>query len=157
LVFIDYYNTVPFGQFNRNLSNKSENLVLADAWGNIIDQVHYYDSDSWPWEADGEGPYLQLIDLDLDNSLPENWTLGNDLTGVSENETAEGFRVFPNPTTGRVNIVGGAGEYRITDVMGQTLSIGLITTDHHQIDVSRLPSGMYFITVGEVTNKIMVR
>ena len=158
LVFIDYYNTVPFGQFNRNLSNKSENLVLADAWGNIIDQVHYYDSDPWPWEADGEGPYLQLIDLDLDNSLPENWTLGNDLTGVSENETAEGFRVFPNPATGVVSIVGVSnGEYRITNVMGQTLIKGVIHGDSQQIDVSGLPSGMYFITVGGNTQKLMIK
>lgn len=158
LVFIDYYNTVPFGQFNRNLSNKSENLVLADAWGNIIDQVHYYDSDPWPWEADGEGPYLQLIDLDLDNSLPENWTFGNDLTGVSENETAEGFRVFPNPATGVVSIVGVSnGEYRITNVMGQTLIKGVIHGDSQQIDVSGLPSGMYFITVGGNTQKLMIK
>lgn len=158
LVFIDYYNTVPFGQFNRNLSNKSENLVLADAWGNIIDQVHYYDSDPWPWEADGEGPYLQLIDLDLDNSLPENWTLGNDLTGVSENETAEGFRVFPNPATGVVTILGASdGDYRITNVMGQTLIKGVIHGDSQQIDVSGLPSGMYFITVGGNTQKLMIK
>lgn len=158
LVFIDYYGVTPFGQFNRNLSNKSENLVLADAWGNIIDQVHYYDSDPWPWEADGEGPYLQLIDLDLDNSLPENWALGNDLTGVSENETAEGFRVFPNPTTGVVNIVGAPdGEYRITNVMGQTLMTGVLKADSQQINISSLPSGMYFITLGGNTQKLMVK
>ena len=157
LAFMEYYNMEPFGQFNRNLSNKSENLVLADAWGNIIDQVHYYDSDPWPWEADGEGPYLQLIDLDLDNSLPENWTLGNDITAVPEALAEGGFCVFPNPTTGMVNIVGGEGEYCITNVMGQILSTGLITSDHQQVDVSGLSSGMYFIVVSNRTKKLMVR
>ena len=164
LAFVGYYNMVPFGQFNRNLSNKSENLVLADAWGNIIDQVHYYDSDPWPWEADGEGPYLQLIDLDLDNSLPENWTVGDDLTGVSENETAEGFRVFPNPTTGVVNIVGAPdGEYRITNIMGQTLMAGSLNAvetpyyDVSTINVSNLSPGIYFITIGDNTQKLLVR
>ena len=154
LAFIEYYNMVPFGQFDRNLSNKSENLVLADAWGNIIDQVHYYDSDPWPWEADGEGPYLQLIDLDLDNSLPESWTIGNDLTGIMENTANEGFGVFPNPTTGIVNIVGAPdGEYRITNIMGQTLMAGPL---NDRIDVSKLPSGIYFITIGDKTQKLII-
>ena len=163
LAFIGYYNMVPFGQFNRNLSNKSENLVLVDAWGNIIDQVHYYDSDPWPWQADGEGPYLQLIDLDFDNSLPESWTIGDDLTGVSENETAEGFKVFPNPTTGVVHVVGASGgEYRITNIMGQTLMVGPLNNvetpydDVSTINVSNLSAGVYFITIGDKTQKLII-
>ena len=157
LAFIDYYQMIPFGQYERKLSNKSENLVLADAWGNIIDEVHYYDSDPWPWEADGDGPYLELIDLNLDNSLPESWTVGYDITGVSENETAEGFRVFPSPTSGMVTIVGGVGEYRITNVIGQILMTGTILGEHQQLDLSRLPAGMYFVTVGEMTRKLLVK
>ena len=170
LAFIDYYNMVPFGQFNRNLSNKSENLVLADAWGNIIDQVHYYDSDPWPWEADGEGPYLQLIDLDLDNSLPENWTLGNDLTQVSEALAGEGFRVFPNPAHDLITVglshcgsPTGQTEYRITNIMGQTLMAGPINAvetpcyDVSTINVSNLSPGIYFITIGDHTQKLLVR
>lgn len=156
-VFVDYYGIVPFGQFERNLSNKSENLVLADAWGNVIDEVHYYDNDPWPWQADGEGPFLQLIDLDLDNSLPESWTLGDDITGVSELLADAGFRVFPNPTSRMVNIVGGLGEYRIVNVLGQTLMTGALHGDSQQVDVSRLPAGMYFITVGDITKKLVVR
>jgi hypothetical protein len=31
----------PFGQFTRNLSNKSQKIVLADAYGNTIDSVEY--------------------------------------------------------------------------------------------------------------------
>lgn len=156
-VFVDYYGMVPFGQFERNLSNKSENLVLADAWGNVIDQVHYYDSDPWPWQADGEGPFLQLLDLDLDNSLPESWTLGDDITGMSETLADGEFRVFPNPTSRMVNIVGGLGEYRIINVLGQTLMTGALHGDSQQVDVSRLPAGMYFITVGDITKKLVVR
>ena len=161
LAFIDYYGMTPFGQFHRNLSNKSENLVLVDAWGNVIDQVHYYDSDPWPWEADGEGPYLQLIDLDLDNSLPESWTTGNDLTGVSENETVDGFRVFPNPAREvlYVRFPHEASsmpdrEYRITNIMGQTLMAGPL---NDRIDVSKISSGIYFITIGDKTQKLVVK
>lgn len=154
LAFISYYDTVPFGQFNRNLSNKSENLVLADAWGNVIDEVCYYDSDPWPWEADGEGPYLELIDLDLDNSLPESWTIAYDLTGVVEAMFDGGFRVFPNPTQGLLTVIRvgaedatASYEYSIVNVMGQILMTGVIQGASQEIDICRLPSGLYFLNV----------
>ena len=168
LAFVDYYQMQPFGQYRRNLSNRSENLVLADAWGNVIDQVHYYDSDPWPWQADGEGPFLELIDLNLDNSLPESWTVGYDITGVSEVSASAGFHVYPNPTDGTITISLAPSiphssfripnsSFRITNVMGQTLLTGTIQGDSQQIDLSSLPSGLYFITVGESTCKLVVR
>ncbi len=169
--FVAYYNMVPFGQYQRKLSNKSENLVLVDAWGNVIDEVHYYDSDPWPWQADGEGAYLELIDLSLDNSLPESWTVGYDITGVSENETAEGFRVFPNPSHGTVTVSVASSiphssiphsafripNYSIANVMGQVLMTGTIHGESQQIDISSLPAGMYFLTVKNQTQKLMVK
>lgn len=164
VAFENCYGLQPFGQFSRNLSNKSENLVLADAWGNVIDQVWYQDDAPWPWQADGEGAYLELIDLGLDNSLPENWTVGWDITGISENETVEGFRVFPNPTSGIVHVVlpdplevqglVSPKEYRITNIMGLTLMAGPL---NDRIDLSKLPSGIYFITIGSKTQKLVLR
>ena len=160
LAFIDYYGMTPLGQYTRNLSNKSENLVLADAWGNVIDEVCYQDSDPWPWEADGEGAYLELIDLDLDNSLPESWTVGYDITAVPETEVSDGFRVFPNPTHGVITIETRhvtSLPYRISNMLGQTLMTGMIHGETQQVDVSGLPGGLYFITLGEVTKKVVVR
>ena len=159
--FVDCYGLLPFGQYTRNLSNKSEHLVLVDAWGNVIDEVCYQDSDPWPWEADGEGAYLQLIDLDLDNSLPESWTVGYDITAVPETEVSEGFRVFPNPTHGVITVetqgIASLPSYRISNMLGQTLMTGTIHGEHQQIDLSRLPAGIYFITIDETTRKLVVR
>jgi len=164
LAFIDYYNRVPFGQYQHKLSNKSENLVLVDAWGNVIDEVHYYDSDPWPWEADGEGAFLQLIDLDLDNSLPESWTVGYDITSAPEVVSEEGFRVFPNPAQDRITVwlppcdsPTVESEYRITNLLGQTLMTGTFSAEVLQLDVSHLSTGMYFITVGNQTQKLEVK
>lgn len=163
LSFVEYYNAVPFGQYTRKLSNKSENLVLTDAWGNVIDEVCYQDDDPWPWLADGEGPYLELIDLDLDNSLPESWTLGYDLTSVSENEVLEGFHVYPNPAHDKITITFNSlipknafqdsrFEIRICNTLGQTLILSTSST----VDISDLPSGLYFITLGGTTQKLLV-
>ena len=158
VAFKDYYNMEPFGQYTRNLSNKSERLVLVDAWGNVIDEVHYYDSDPWPWEADGDGPYLELIDLDLDNGRPWSWTLGYDLTEISERPSGAGFRVYPNPARGMITVdVDVQSSYRITNVLGQIMQSGHIQSDPQQIDVSAFPAGVYFITVGEATDKIPQR
>lgn len=157
VTFVEYYHRVPFAQYERKLSNKSENIVIADAWGNVIDEVCYQDDYPWPWEADGQGAYLQLIDLDLDNSLPESWVAQYSFEAVAEHSASEGFSMYPNPSDGMITIVGGCGEYRITNVMGQILRTGLINSDLQQIDISRLPAGMYFVTVGEVTRKLVVR
>jgi len=78
IVFGQIYGVKAFGQFSRNLSNHSENLVLADAFGNAIDSVRYSDINPWPKEADGNGSYLQLKALDLDNSLASSWTISSD-------------------------------------------------------------------------------
>lgn len=157
LAFIEHYNRFPFGQYERKLSNKSENIVIADAWGNVIDEVYYQDDYPWPWEADGQGAFLQLIDLDMDNSLPESWVAQFGFEDVTEHHASEGFSVYPNPTEGMITIVGGCGEYRIINVMGQILRTGLITSDLQQIDISRLPAGMYFVTIGKTTKKLVVK
>ena len=155
-VFAEYYGLVPFGQFNRNLSNKSEYLVLVDAWGNIIDEVRYFDDDLWPWEADGEGAFLQLIDLDLDNSLPESWTAGYSIVTVPENKSSEGFWLFPNPASNRITIVGAQGDYRIANVLGQTMMTGSLNKESQQVDISQLPAGIYFVTVGNSIKKLII-
>lgn len=161
LAFESYYNATPFGQFTRHLSNKSERLVLVDAWGNLIDEVCYADDDPWPWQADGEGPYLELIDLDLDNSLPESWTLGYDLTSVSDNHLTPSFRLYPNPAEGFLTVelfsetTLQQQEYHVSNILGQTLLSGVIHDP--RIDISGIPSGLYFITVGPTTQKFVVR
>ena len=152
LAFKDYYNTQPFGQYTRTLSNKSQRLVLADTWGNIIDEVHYTDSLPWPPEADGDGPYLELIDLDLDNSLPESWTLGYDLTSITASAESP-LTIYPNPTKGilfvktrHATTLQMENEYRITNLTGQTLLEDHLNDETRQIDLSHLPSGIYLLT-----------
>ena len=76
----------------------------------------------------------------------------------AEESAVEGFRIYPNPTHGIITLSGcPSTEYRITNLMGQTLMTGLITDGNQQIDVSGLPQGMYFITMGKETQKIIVQ
>jgi hypothetical protein len=41
--------------------------------------------------------------------------------------------------------------------MGQTVLSGLINAEKQQIDISRLPAGMYFINVGDGTRKFVAK
>ena len=149
LMFSEYYNTTPFGQYTRKLSNKSENLILADAWGNIIDQVHYSDSLPWPMEADGEGPYLQLKDLDADNSLAENWTTGDDLTGIKKFAENQNLALYPNPTSGKIHVALSENAIRcqIIDLLGNVLQEISLSSPDFELDLSGWPSGMYLVKV----------
>ena len=73
------------------------------------------------------------------------------------------FALYPNPTHGVLFVETvctpslPSQTYRITNMMGQTLMTGQISAETQQIDVSNLPQGMYFISVGEVTQKFVVR
>ena len=149
LMFTEYYNITPFGQYSRKLSNKSENLVLVDAWGNIIDQVHYSDSLPWPMEADGEGSYLQLKDLNLDNSLAENWTTGNDLTGVAQQEHAAVAHLYPNPTSEvvYVELLGIPICCQILNLTGNVVMETSVASSRFELDLRLLPAGMYIMKI----------
>ena len=78
---------------------------------------------------------------------------------VDETET-DGFKVYPNPTDGTITIetvhapsLQGQNEYCITNLLGQTLMSG--TLKDSSINVSSLPSGLYFLIVDGQTVKLM--
>ena len=149
LAFVQYYNHIPFGEYQRKLSNKSENIVIADAWGNIIDEVWYADSAPWPTEPDGDGAFLQLIDLELDNSLAESWTYSyqyDDVEEIAEKHVA----VYPNPSHGALHIVSDKEiiEVEVVDISGRT--VGSFNSDN--IDVSHLNNGIYLLRIKTLDN-----
>ena len=150
LTYIDFYHNIPFGQYERKLSNKDENIVISDAWGNVIDEVHYFDSEPWPTEPDGDGPYLQLIDLDADNNLPENWTAAiyyDNTDEIAEN----GFAVYPNPSYGKITVEGN-GNLIIHNIFGQIV----LTKEIVGKETINLDNGFYLITINGKTIKIII-
>lgn len=72
--------------------------------------------------------------------------------GVDENLT-EGFKVYPNPTTGMLRVdLTEPVPYRISNVLGQILMSGQVADE---IDVSGLPEGIYFIQVNGLVSKFL--
>ena len=69
--------------------------------------------------------------------------------GVEEIENENEFVIYPNPSHDVLYVLSDNinSEYRVTNLMGQTLMIGEITSENQMIDVSSLPKGIYFITL----------
>ena len=162
--FFQCFHKIAYGKFYRHLDNKSESLVLADAWGNIIDEVTYADTLPWPTSADGMGDFLILRDLNLDNSLGESWMAANEFVGVEDPQQPAALLIAPNPTTGLVRVMMEKPIQKIllSDISGRVLRT-LTAWDYEEaLDLSSFPAGVYFLRVTNidqetVTAKIIKR
>ena len=100
---------------------------------------------------DGE-QLLHFGDVDCDEVYVEHHD-------VAEN-TAREFSVYPNPANRIITIVGTDRvcppmEFTITNITGQIMMRGTISSDNQQVDVSNLENGMYFIKIGEKSMKFI--
>ncbi|MBK8370732.1 MAG: CotH kinase family protein [Saprospiraceae bacterium] len=96
------YFIKPFGVYERNLSNSSYHIMLRNAYGILIDDVKYNDVEPWPKQADGEGPYLVLKSLNLDNNNGENWMASDENLSSTAFYLDQKIVVSPNPFSDRV-------------------------------------------------------
>ena len=81
----------------------------------------------------------------------------------NDNPTKNLFSVYPNPANGTLfvetqNLASLPDQtYRITNMIGQTILSGHIASRTQQINIDSLPAGLYFISVGNATQKIVVQ
>jgi hypothetical protein len=143
------YGFAPFGQFTRHLSNSSENIVLADAFGNVIDHVLYSDKNPWP-DADGNGYHLRLKDINLDNDLASSWMASNDFitSAVITVEEAD-ISVYPNPVRDILRIKAGSEVMNVSvyDIHGRLVISTSYGNDACEINLKDLMKGTYIIRV----------
>ncbi len=146
-VFQSKYGFAPFGAFTRNLSNSDKDLILADAFGNVIDEVHYYDSAPWP-DADGNGNYLRLINDSYDNALASSWEAVSDTTLRVETEAMAVYAVTPNPAHDFVTVTTSLPlqELSLYDLSGRLIQTWKPTATEAVLNVSELSSGVYLLT-----------
>ena len=148
-VFRLKYGFPAYGRFTRQLSNKSEDLILIDAFGNVIDNVTYSDTIPWP-DADANGNYLALTGPGLDNSLPENWKASNEIIVSVGNIRAENkLIIFPNPVRDILKLQSGNTIKSISlyDFYGHMLLKVQVEQETCELNLSNLPGGIYFIKV----------
>jgi len=145
-------------------------VIHQDIYNYFIDNEHSDEYGEYCIIENDTLPYFQDITATISNSymfidgqnkkrfrvhIDDIWV--NDTTNVEEIEDENGFAVYPNPSHNVLFVLSDNinSEYRVTNLMGQTLMIGEITSETQQIDASSLPEGMYFITIGGSTTKFL--
>ena len=155
-VFQAKHGIEPFGQFVRNMSNKSQVLTLSDAMGNLIDSVEYFDSEPWP-DADGTGSYLELIATNLDNNLAESWIASDTALSSPSFEEELGLMIYPNPVNDMLNIHSESTlkSIEVYDLYGKLLKSGA----GEQVDFRQFATGIYIVKItnekGSFSKKII--
>jgi hypothetical protein len=151
--FKERYGFEPFGEFSRSLSNDGEDLVLLDAYGNIIDEVTYNDALPWPKEADGEGALLQLSGLGLDNSLASSWTAINDIAGNLSTNSVQidpYVTLGPNPVSDLFTLEISSGEIsnvKLFSLDGKLVRSYAFNQRKVELDVSTFENGLYLLQI----------
>ena len=147
IAFKQNYAKNPFGQYARHLSNQSQRLALYDAWGNLIDEVAYSSRPPWPQEANGRGSFLELIDLNSDNALPENWRASQILSAESRNMDI--ISIFPNPFSDFIQIETNSQQttYSVINSVGIEVLSGESTDNSITISTHNIPSGIYILRI----------
>jgi hypothetical protein len=123
-----------------------------------------------------EAPDTEVTTIQIDDAFPGGWPAYEDEVSdhlpvalkfnpglllsapISENPD---FRLFPNPTNTRLSISLNSrsleSNYRIFAANGALLKEGLVTgLETTGIDVSDLPTGLYFIQIGTLRQKFLV-
>jgi hypothetical protein len=147
--FRQKYGFAPSGQFTRNLSNDGEKLILADGFGNIIDYVKYSNAVPWP-DADGNGAYLELTDVNLDNNDPVNWIANhNSVVKVDMIPAGERVKLYPVPARHNVTLQSDISVERIDlySMQGLLIRSGYPKSTEYDLDISSLPEGIYYVKI----------
>jgi hypothetical protein len=71
MVFDDVENII--GGFVFGLSSSGDQVRVFNKQGTLVDSVSYGSDIPWPHEPNGNGPTLELINPNSDNSIAENW------------------------------------------------------------------------------------
>jgi len=81
----------------------------------------------------------------------------HDLSNTSENTSIEKIQLFPNPASNILNVYTSAdiigSQYRISDNLGRVVLVDAIQSKNTAIDISGLPSGVYYITIEKQIRK----
>ena len=83
-----------------------------------------------------------------------NVGIGIETTTIKEKQEGTSLLVYPNPTSGVVNIETGSGAEPTVSVYSQSGGLQLVQTGN-QVDLSPLPQGVYIFRVGNESVRVV--
>jgi hypothetical protein len=156
-VFLSLHGFSPYDEYSRKLSNNSEEIILLDGFGNLIDYVNYNDEAPWPTTADGDGAFLSLNNLNNDNSIASSWSASLDYNTLNMSDITENqLFVYPSLFTKNIHISLTNGEIiekvKVYDISGKLISTKSSNKNRDILNLSKLPAGVYFLEVNSDIN-----
>ena len=136
---------------NFRLSSDQEEVYLTDPLGNIIDAIHYVNMPSnisFSRVPNGIGPFV--------NQESTFSSSNNNISNINEELSIAFFNVYPNPINENFIIHSlNVGEISIFNVCGQKILTKKLNGFPKTINSEKWKPGIYFITNGYLTQKII--
>ena len=145
------------GPFDFGLSGGGDEIRIFDLDGILIDSVSYDDDTPWPIEPDGNGPTIELISPELDNSLASSWGSSQNYGSPGEENSASLvitdlqqilpektslLTTYPNPFNGIVNI-----PFQIaTSINTDIIIYDILGKEIKKIPIENFAPGKYNVT-----------
>lgn len=126
----------------------------------IIEYAYVFAQES----QDPETPLIELLGINADEILESQCDFNADIvTGLNSIEETIDFSLFPNPSQGDFTLQMAneeKGTYKVFNIVGQEITSGKLQFPNTSIELSSVPSGMYFVNVkaGNLSNthKILI-
>jgi len=169
---VDFQNLFPsvnpvIGDFTFGLSGGGELIRLFNDSGDLVDSVEFDDIAPWPIEPDGNGPTLELINPNLDNSLASSWGAsilpnGEHGTPSEQNSVFDAalglnddilnvISVYPNPLIDKVTVQFSENIddviLNLYDVLGNNVKSIKSSSSKIIIEKGDLTSGIYMLEI----------
>lgn len=102
-----------------------------------------------------------IDDLSIYNcAMPQDTICAWEALGTGSDAVIDkrnGILIYPNPSTGVFTVQGATGPIEVLDVFGRKLMEFLPRTSEFVVDLSGYARGFYFVRVGEVVRKLVLR
>ena len=133
----------------------TENITIpvTSITGETRMRVRIVEDDDYTMGANGYS--IQACNASTSSTDVMDWGETEDYTinivstvGVDEISTTNNFIIYPNPTTTILNLSQEISDniaYKIINITGQEMQLGVINSSEHQINVSQLTEGIYFL------------
>jgi len=137
---------------NYKLSDGGEQVLLFNADSLLVDNTEWNDLQvdmGWARVPNGTGPFVMQLPTFASN---------NNAAGVSENDLSSVLAIYPNPSTGRFNVVvasGSAADVSVVDALGRVLFTDRVQ-GNTTIDGSAWANGTYVLRYGTHAQRLVI-
>ena len=161
------------GDFVFGLSGGGELIRLFDNNDVLMDYVEYDDIPPWPTEPDGNGPTLELINPNLDNTLPSSWAASlppnaahgtpswqnsTYILGIDDFSTAT-VSIYPNPLTSISEVIIGnvttPVSLAIYDLLGREIMKLQSDSNNFVLRREQFKAGIYILKLITDTQSVL--